>query len=465
MAVQFVLGRSGTGKTTYCLEAIAEALRGSSAQSLLFLVPEQATYEAERAILSAGPIRGYHRLRILSFNRLQFFLTGTGMARPNVSQIGRQMIVHKILRDSREKLQVFRSSALLPRFARQIAETIRELHRYDKTPEDFEALAAEGLQRGARLSAMKFADIATVFGRYSELVRGRFVDPDAQASLACRKIAGADFLQGARLWVDGFASFTGSETTLLVELLRVAGRAHIALAIDPARLSPKPGPSDGLFEPTERTYRDLIEKIEASDIKLDKPLILKKAERFANCPPLAHVEKNIFRLGASRAQAGESIRIVAAPDLRAEAEFVAGQILRLVQQQGHRYRDIAVVASDLGRYEHYIRAYFDDHGIPYFIDQRKPLDRHPVIELLTSALAAVTGGFAHADVFAYLKSDLVPATREQIDVLENYCLAFGVDGRDWVKAEPWQFKGPDDPDFDEETVDAIRRKAVGPLLD
>ena len=30
MAVQFILGRSGTGKTTYCLDAIAAALRTDS---------------------------------------------------------------------------------------------------------------------------------------------------------------------------------------------------------------------------------------------------------------------------------------------------------------------------------------------------------------------------------------------------------------------------------------------------
>ncbi len=83
---------------------------------------------------------------------------------------------------------------------------------------------------------------------------------------------------------------------------------------------------------------------------------------------------------------------------------------------------------------------------------------------MTAALTAVTGGFAHADVFAYLKSDLVPVTREQVDTLENYCLAFGVDGRDWTKTEPWQFKGSSDPDFDEKAIHKIRTKAIEPLL-
>ncbi|MDY0357737.1 MAG: hypothetical protein RBR19_17775, partial [Sedimentisphaerales bacterium] len=187
MAVRFILGRSGTGKTTHCVEAVAQALREPSGPSLLFLVPEQATYEAERAILSSGPA-GYHRLRVLSFNRLQFFLTGPAAGR-TVSSIGRQMIVHKVLRDCRERLLLFRSTALLPGFARQIAETIRELHRYDMTCEDLDALQANRTKHASPLPAMKFADLALVFREYTESIRGRFVDPDARASLACKRIA------------------------------------------------------------------------------------------------------------------------------------------------------------------------------------------------------------------------------------------------------------------------------------
>ena len=98
MAIRFILGRSGTGKTSYCVRAIADALAEGSEQPLIFLVPEQATYQAERAILSDDRIAGYHRLHILSFDRLQFLLLGKDAARQRLSRLGRQMLVHEILR-------------------------------------------------------------------------------------------------------------------------------------------------------------------------------------------------------------------------------------------------------------------------------------------------------------------------------------------------------------------------------
>jgi ATP-dependent helicase/nuclease subunit B len=520
MAVQFVLGRSGTGKTSYCVRAIADALLEPSEQPLLFLVPEQATYQAERAILSDGRIQGYHRLHILSFDRLQFLLLGKNTARPAISRIGRQMVIHKILRDNLDKLQIFGSSALLPGFAREMASTVTELHQYAKSAEDVEELLGRlncglridecGLKNNAgaspqsairnpqsstssRLSALKFADIGLVFRRYAEALQDKFIDPDAQITSACQAVAKADFIKGARLWVDGFASFTCGEMVLLIEVIKAVDQAQVALCVDPADCASRSGDGSavvssassgtvgtahpthaafgdsgaraGLFEPTARTYRDILERLGEAKVKVLKPMTLGQVRRFRDCPALAHVEQNVFRLGASKSKAGGDIRLMAASSLRLEIQAVAKQILGLIREKEYRYCDIAVVASDLSHYEQYVRAYFEDYGIPFFIDKRKPLNQHPVVELICAALQAVTGGLAHADIFAYLKTGLVPVESSDVDTLENYCLAFGVDGRDWADPEAWRFKDKEDEEFDEDQINRIRDEAIGPLLE
>ena len=80
MAVQFILGRSGSGKTSYCIKSIVNALLEPGEQQLILLVPEQATYQAERAILTDERVAGYHRLNVLSFDRLQYMLLGKNTA-------------------------------------------------------------------------------------------------------------------------------------------------------------------------------------------------------------------------------------------------------------------------------------------------------------------------------------------------------------------------------------------------
>ncbi len=471
MAVQFILGRSGTGKTSSCVRAIVNALLESSEQPLLFLVPEQATYQAERAILSDPRIKGYHRLHILSFDRLQFLLLGRNTARPDVSRIGRQMIVHKVLRDNLGKLQVFGESALLPGFAREMADTITELHRYAQGPDDIDGFLSriDSANDRRRLSSLKFADIALIFRCYTEALRDRLIDPDAQTTAVCRAVGKSRIIGQARLWVDGFASFTGSEMALLVELLKVVERACVALCMDPSDAGTDT-PASGtparaeLFEPTVATYREMTERLDKAGVPVDKPVLLHHVGRFAACPALAHVEQNLFYLGACKAKAGGNIRIVAAPNLRSETQWVARQIVCLVRTEGYRYRDIAVVASDLGQYEHYVRAHFEDDGIPFFIDKRKPLNRHPVVELICTTMQIVIGGFQSAEVLAYLKTGLTPINASRIDAIENYCLAFGIGGRDWLGSGPWRHQAPTDATFDEQAVNTTRDKVVRPLF-
>jgi ATP-dependent helicase/nuclease subunit B len=471
MTVKFILGRSGTGKTSYCIREIIEALLGTGTEPLILLVPEQATYQAERAILSDERITGYHRLNVLSFDRLQFLLSGKNTARPALSRIGRQMIVHRILHDNKSNLKIFGSSTLWPGLSQQMARTIDELHQYAKTPDDIERFLNE-LEKdpSQKLTALKFADIALILKEYLKFVEEDFYDPDVQLSSACRALATADFIKGGKLWIDGFAGFTEAEFALLTELLKVTADAKIAFCLDPSNLdlsNPAIEKIDpvGLFAPTERTFCSLFRTIKKNKLPLIEPVILEKALRFSDNPSLAHIEQNLFRHKSPQLKSAENIRIISAPNEREEVRFVAREILRLVREKNYRYRDIAVIASDIDRYQHYIRAYFDDYDIPFFIDKRKPLNQHPAIQLICSALQAVTSGFSSSDIFACLKTDLVPMERCDIDLLENYCIAFGISGNDWLSTNPWQFAGAEGEEFDERRINQIRQNVSGPLLE
>ncbi len=471
MAVGFIFGRSGTGKTSYCIKAVAEALRDTSDSSpLILLVPEQATYQAERAILGDKKVAGYSRLKVLSFDRLQYLLSGPKSAKPVLSPIGRQMIIHRILRENRSRLKVLDLSADRPGLAAQMAQAVVELHRCDNRPDDIEQLVAQ-LQKEQKnnLAALKFADIGLVFEQYLKFVEGRFFDPDMQlAAVRCRA-GNADFVKGAKLWVDGFAGFTVSELAILAQLLKAAKESKIAFCLDASKIdlkNPDTAKLDptSLFAPVEQTYVDIAEIVKKCKLELAEAIILDQAVRFSSCPQLAHIERSLFDAKPVKVPAAENIRIVSSPNARAEVRFVAKQILRLVKDKNYRYRDIAVIASDIDGYQHYIKACFDDYRIPFFLDRKKSLFQHPVIGLICLALQTVGNSFSHCDVFAYLKTGLVPIDTGDIDELENYCLAFGLRSNDWQSDKDWCFEDEENPQFDQERINRIRLSIARPLL-
>jgi len=473
MAVRFILGRSGTGKTSYCIRAVVDALLEPAGRPLILLVPEQATYQAERAILADERIAGYSRLHVLSFDRLQLMLVDRYIARPRISPIARQMIIHRLLRRNTEQLKLFNSVADHPGLARRMADAVTELHQYAKTPDDIEQLLAE-LQKSelARLTRLKFADIRLILTGYLDFIEGRFLDPDVQLARACRAVTDADFVKNAKLWVDGFAGFTTAELAILTEMLKTARDSEIALCLDPCEIeSPCPNGKDidraKLFYPTHLTYCELLERIKKSKLPLTDPIILTEPVRFSACPQLAHVEWSAAEDEPSKMPVGDGIRIISAPNARAEVRFVAEQIRDLVRRKGYRYRDIAVIASDIERYQHYVEAYFkdseQDRGIPFFLDKRRPLSRHPLVALVCSALRIATAGFSGSELFTCLKTDLVPVERSDVDLLENYCLAFGITPSDWRSETPWCFAGAAGEHFDEEHINRIRERIARPL--
>ena len=471
MSVRFILGRSGTGKTSYCIKSIVEQLQNAQeSQSLIFLVPEQASYQAERAILSSPDLAGYSRLNVLSFDRLGFLLTGKNAARKRIGRVGQQMIIQRVLRQNKDKLKLFNRSADRPGMGQRLAETISEFGRYAKTSEDIEILAERLDKEAGSVSAMKLADIGLVFREYLKFIEGKFIDPDFQLERLRRLVGQADFIKGAKVWVDGFSGFSDGELAILTEILKAAQETSIALCLDPAQIDiKKPTAADvdpaSMFYPTHRTFLGLLEIIGKCKLQRAEPVVLKEAVRFLNCSELGHIERQIFETKSKRKTVSDNVRIVSAPDERMEVRFVARQIQKLIREENYRYRDIAVIASDIERYEHYINASFEEYEIPFFIDKQKALGGHQPAEFVRSVLKLVTECFSHSNVFAYLKSSLVPIKSRDVDLLENYCLGFGVDDNDWVCKSDWCFDKKDEPTFDEEKINKIRREVVGPLVE
>ena len=160
MAVQFILGRSGTGKTDLCIKSIAnELLTENADQPLVLLVPEQATYQAEHAILARTNIPGYTRLKVLSFERLQFLLLGPACGQAELSKIARAMIVHRILLARQKELKLFNRAAETLGLADELAQLIVQLHQCRITESDIDQLVQKlKKQNGESIQYRKFAD-------------------------------------------------------------------------------------------------------------------------------------------------------------------------------------------------------------------------------------------------------------------------------------------------------------------
>lgn len=164
--------------------------------------------------------------------------------------------------------------------------------------------------------------------------------------------------------------------------------------------------------------------------------------------------------------------MISGKNIASEVDWAAREIRRLCREEGYHFNDIGVLLRNMENYELILQTTFMDYDIPYFLDQKNPLRHHPLLELIIAALAIAAENFSYQSVFRYLKTDLVPIERDNVDMLENYCLAYGIKGYQWINDKPWGYRrrytieetGSMLEDDVLEKINALRQEIVAPLL-
>ena len=107
--LELILGRAGTGKTTLLRKRLAE----STAPKTILIVPEQYTFESERALLMEYGAETANRVQVYSFTRLAqaAFLQYGGGAGKRLTDGGRRILMTLALENCADQLTLFEKSA------------------------------------------------------------------------------------------------------------------------------------------------------------------------------------------------------------------------------------------------------------------------------------------------------------------------------------------------------------------
>ncbi|WLR51513.1 helicase-exonuclease AddAB subunit AddB [Bacillus tianshenii] len=455
MSLRFIVGRAGSGKTSQCLNEIRERLhKEPDGQPIIYLVPEQMTFQSESHLIKTPGLGGMIRAQVFSFTRLAWRVlqeTG-GIARYHLSATGIHMLLRTIIEKNRQQLKVFQKASKTSGFVEQMETMITEFKRYCVDSEDLlhkrdEIEGAVVKQPLDVVLSDKLHDFHLIYHAFEEHVRNHYVDSEDYLQLLAESIPHAKSLKNAEIYVDGFHSFTPQEMLVLTALMKHCKRVNVALTMD--------RPLEGsvvheldLFHMTSSTYQHL-QKVASEEVVETEPTSFLSGvpKRFQHSPSLAHLELHYDTRPAVPYEQKGDVHVYPAVNRRAEVEGIAREIYELVQNKGYRYRDIAILIRNSGAYHDLFETIFADYEIPVFLDSKGSMLNHPLIELIRSTLDIIQGNWRYEAVFRALKTELLfPADmdtkvlREEVDVLENYVLAYGVQGERWKQKEPWTYR-------------------------
>ncbi|MBV7276313.1 helicase-exonuclease AddAB subunit AddB [Clostridium sp. PL3] len=441
MSLKFIFGRSGSGKSHYCLNDIKKRIEESCIQQLILLVPEQFSFQAQKNLIETVGEAGMLKAQVLSFERMAYTVFNEigGLTRQHINESGKSMIIHKVLEENKEKLKTFGKAARRQGFAKTMCDIITELKRYninsDVLNNSLDRIENENLKD-------KIQDIVLIFSQFEKRLHKSYVDAEDDLTMLAEKIDNCRLFDETEIWIDEFSSFTPQQYVILEKLMNKARRVNITLCTDCLNGDCEVENTD-IFLNTKNTEKRILEIIQKNNIKYDKPVALKcePCYRFKDSKEFQHLQHYLFSYPyKTYKKKTDDLYVFKALNKYTEIEETARDIVRICRDEGFRFKDIAVVSGDLDGYENLVRAIFSEYNIPYFIDKKREISSNPIIVLIVSAVEILAKNWSYECIFRYLKTGLLDLHNDEIDMLENYVLANGIRGKRWTQDGLWDYR-------------------------
>lgn len=460
--LRLILGRASTGKTSYIRNLIAEKLE--SGEDIVLIVPEQFSFESEKAMIRLLGAKKLSAMKIMSFSSLAKNILQQYAAdrKPPVTNAAKAVIMSMALEAVSDKLEIFSNCLKNKNTVSDLLSMTDELIQCSVTGE---TLSDAAVQSGNSILIKKSNEISLISQMYEALLTERFSDDRYIINAAAEIIAEKNLFEGKTVFFDEFTGFTAQENEMISLMLTQADDVYVTCCAENVRDS---SGGTGAFSYAVENAGKLINLANRLNIKVAQPVVLKNDFVYRN-EALSFIEKGIYEPDPEiYSETTSDIIIAAAKNIYDECDYVAMSAKKIVRETGIRYRDIVVV-SRAPEYSKYLPFAFKKYGIPVFEDTRRSLENEIIVIFALCALTLAAEGFTSEMIFRYLKTYISSISDDEISLVENYVYIWQIDKTGWLN--DWTFH-PDGfgNEFDEKSTERlqrlndIRKRVILPIL-
>ncbi len=436
--VNLILGSSGAGKSHYIYEELVSKSLNNPDKNYIIIVPEQFTMSVQREIVKRHPGNGVMNVDIVSFGRLAFrVFEELGIGDLSVlDDTGKTLILRKVIENQKDNLKVYKNKLKMPGFVEEMKSAISEMYSYGITKDNFDDISER--MKDKPFVCAKLNDIGAIYNSFNEYMGEKYITKEEILDRLCSVVRKSKLIKESELIFDGFTGFTPVQYKLIKLLIECSRDMTITVTIpkvEAAKVT-KLGflevKEQELFNMSKTTINKIISLCADNNVLINDIKLIDNPSNYRHSvnKEMAMLEENIFRKTSDSIlyDKNENVKIVSATNPLKECEFVAKYISEYVRDKGYRYRDFAIISGDMEIYGKTINTYLEKYNIPHFIDNKRSLLLNPCVVAIRATLEIIDDNFGYESVFRFLKCNVTDIPREDIDIFENYILAYGIRG-------------------------------------
>ena len=422
--LKLVLGRSKSGKTEYVRNYLSVLANGGE-NKLLMVVPDQQTFDAEKAFLEILGPKVAMNVKVLGFGRIcDTVFELTGYVRNRIADDSVKTLLMSIaLEDTSDYMKLYSEKALSPQLISMMLDIRRELKK-NKITSDI--ISGVNLFAENEMLSKKLHDISLTFAAYDALLENSFEDPEGELSVAYNLLLSNPVFKDYIICVDSFLGFSEPEYDILSVLMKHSKEFLLTLSDDIRE------EDDSIFDASRKTAARLTAIAKEQNVSVSSPVICDYTG-FYSSYSLSFTEENIYRKSTDKSLYSSddtlhSVTVYGAKNIYDEADFIAANIKRLVTDENYRYNDIAVISRNIASYGGVIDSALSRYGISYFMDTPGYIHSKPLTKLISACFDCINSYFHKDAVLSVLKSGLTLANAIDVSLFENYVFTWNISG-------------------------------------
>ncbi|MDE7097515.1 MAG: exodeoxyribonuclease V subunit gamma [Ruminococcus sp.] len=453
--IEFIIGSSGTGKTTEMFERIKKFQ--AEEKEVCVIVPEQYSNDFDRTLYQAIGAENFNKLVSSTFSGISrelFQLYGDPNRNGDYADENARMIIIYQAIASAGNLKFFAKRKNQNGFAEEILQLITDMKQSGITLENF-------LKKVELLSGKlgeKASDVSKIYCEYEKLMKEYGFKDNLENIRIASEIANKnEYFKGKSVFFDEFESFNADQLDMIKVIFASAENVVVTLRTDNVHAY-----DFTLFDTVNSTYKQLVQICTDNNYS-SKVKYQIESYRFKS-PDLKYISENIMRNKPNKfknAPLMQNILLFEARDMYSEVEYVCANIKRLIHNSNGklRYRDIAIISNNIEDYSTILKTAFERYEIPYFLSTERSINHAPIVVFFIVLLDLLTSRKIQSEqIFRLLKCGILDVNITDISLLENYCYKWGVDGDVWTK--PFT---AEDENLDK--INTMRKNIITPIVE